>query len=134
MKNDANRNTNRRKRTYQRPAVTQWRGDFVRFFLLGLAAVFVICDAHISYQGFVELGLPDQLPLLFTAFVFVTQLAVGILHGLGEDFTNIRAGSDTEFMNTAWKWGLAFIYGVDIVSNAIHMDALSGLSYQSIVA
>ncbi|MEM8806841.1 MAG: hypothetical protein AAGF01_12510 [Cyanobacteria bacterium P01_G01_bin.38] len=104
-----------------RPSVVQWRADTVRLIVLGAALALIIYDAKVSYDGFQKLELGDtHAPLIFAAMIFVTQLGVGLLHALGEDFRDVKAGSDTGFLNSIWGWVLMIIYGVDVASNAVH--------------
>jgi hypothetical protein len=111
-----------------RPAVWQVRADFVQMAVLGTALALIVYDAWVSYQGFLKLGLGNHAPLAFAAVIFVTQLGVGLLHALGEPYTDITANSDTKFLNDIWLWVLVIIYGTDIASNAIEFGALGKLS------
>lgn len=110
-----------------RPAVTQWRLDTALLFVLGVAGSLVVYDAFVSFRGFQKLGLEGHGPFIFAGLIFVTQLGVGLLHALGEDFRDLKAGSYTQFLNNVWSWVLLIIYGTDIASNAFEFGLFSYL-------
>ena len=111
-----------------RPAVTQWRLDGSAAIVLGTATALVVYDAWVSYQGFQQLGLGDHAPAVFAGLIFTTQMGVGLLHAVGEDFRSIKAHSDTQIIDSAWSWVLVIIYGVDIASNAVEFGFISKLA------
>lgn len=105
------------KRT--KPAVAQWRIDFIKLLVLITAFALIVYDAFVSYQGFRRLDVGDHAPAIFCVLIFVTQLGVGVLHALGEEFTNVMADSGHGWGNTIWKIVLVILYSTDIMSNAI---------------
>ena len=111
-----------------KPNVTQWRLETTLIFVIGVAIALVIYDAFVSFLGFKKLGLEGHGPFIFAGLVFVTQLGVGLLHALGEDFRDVKGGSDTEFINNVWSWVLIIIYGTDIASNAFEFGLFDYLS------
>ena len=111
-----------------RPSVTQWRLDATLLFVLGVSIALVLYDSYVSYLGFVKLGLDGHGPFIFAGLIFVTQMGVGLLHALGEDFRDMKADSDTEFLNNAWSWVLMIIYGTDIASNAFEFGLFDYLA------
>ena len=113
---------------YHRPKVTQWRLDTTLLFVIGISIALVIYDAFVSYLGFQKLGLEGHGPFIFAGLIFVTQMGVGLLHALGEDFRDVKAGSDTEFINNVWSWILFIIYGTDIASNSFEFGLMDYIS------
>ena len=126
-RNNNNENHNHRRSRYHRPKVTQWRLDTTLSFVIGIAIALVLYDAYVSYMGFQKLGLEGHGPFIFAGLIFVTQMGVGLLHALGEDFRDVKAGSDTEFLNNVWAWVLFIIYGVDIASNSLEFGLMEYL-------
>lgn len=111
-----------------RPRVTQWRLDSTLFGVVAVAIALVIYDAYVSFLGFQGLGLEGHGPFIFAGLIFITQMGVGVLHAVGEDFRDVKAGSDTEFLNNIWSWILFIIYGTDIASNAFEFGLVEYLS------
>ena len=126
-RNNNNKNNYYRRSRYHRPKVTQWRLDTTLSFVIGIAISLVLYDAYVSYMGFQKLGLEGHGPFIFAGLIFVTQMGVGLLHALGEDFRDVKAGSDTEFLNNVWAWVLFIIYGVDIASNSLEFGLMEYL-------
>ena len=89
-------------KTSFRPQVSQWRLDTTMALVLATATGMVAYDSYVSYEGFKKLGLSGEAPLVLAGFVFVTQMGVGVLHALGQDFTDIKGGSSTSFLNDVW--------------------------------
>lgn len=126
-------NYNYQQRPNHKPQVTQWRLDATLLFVLGVSVALVVYDAFVSFLGFQKLGLDGHGPFIFAGLIFVTQMGVGLLHALGEDFRDVAAGSDTQFLNNAWSWVLIIIYGTDIASNAFEFGLFDYLE-QSLAA
>lgn len=110
-----------RKRARRRfkPAVAQWRLDLVRLIVLITAFSLIVYDAFVSYQGFKKLDVGEHAPLIFSVLIFSTQLAVGVLHALGDDFTDVMVDSGHGWGNSIWRVILILLYAVDIMSNAV---------------
>lgn len=115
-KNKSKAKRNRRK---FKPAVAQWRLDLVKLVVLCTAFALIVYDAWVSYQGFKRLDVGDHAPIVFCFLIFASQLAVGVLHALGDDFTDVMADSQTAWGNLVWKGVLVTLYLVDIMSNAV---------------
>ena len=121
----------KRKRNYRkqfRPTVAQWRLELIRLVVLLTAFVLIVYDAYVSYLGFLKLDIGDHAPIIFCVLIFVVQLGVGILHASGEDFSDVKGDSGTDWLNGAWVSVLWILYGVDIVSNAIEFGFFSRFS------
>lgn len=81
-----------------------------------------------SYLGFQKLGLEEHAPLIFASLVLITQLGVGLLHALGEDFVDLKGRNSQGFINGIWGWTLIAIYGFDIGSNALEFGVVEKFS------
>ena len=126
--------SNRTTRKYlpSRPSVSQWRVLLVCNMVLAAAISAVIYDAYVSYDGFVKMGLPGHAPFIFAGMIFVTQLGIGVLHGIGANFTKISADSGDTFLDDAWIQILVALYGIDLFSNGVSFGLLEG-GWQSFV-
>lgn len=109
-----------------KPAVSQWRVSTVSRLVLCAAFGLIAYDAYVSYQGFQKLQDNDHMSLIFAGFVFVTQLAIGVLHALGNSVSNMKSASTDDFLDDAWVSILRLIYGIDIMSNAVEFGILEG--------
>ena len=114
----SNNNKKRTTRKYK-PAISQWRLDFVRLTVLLTAFALIVYDAYVSYQGFHRLDVGRHAPIVFCVLIFSTQLAVGVLHALGDDFGDVMVDSGHDWGNTVWKTVLKILYAIDIMSNAV---------------
>ena len=121
-------NTNSRTRTKKvfKPAVSQWRVSSVSKLVLFSAFALIAYDAYVSYQGFNQLQDNTHMPIIFAIFVFVTQLAIGVLHALGHSVDKIKSASGDDLLDDAWSGTLRMVYGVDIMSNAAEFGILEG--------
>ena len=109
-----------------KPSVSQWRVSTVSRLVLCAAFGLIAYDAYVSYQGFQKLQNNDHMSLIFAGFVFVTQLAIGVLHALGNSVNNMKSASTDDFLDDAWVSILRLIYGIDIMSNAVEFGILEG--------
>lgn len=125
-------NKTTRKYLAARPSVSQWRVLLVCNMVLAAAISAVIYDAYVSYDGFVKMGLPGHAPFIFAGMIFVTQLGIGVLHGMGANFTKISADSGDTFLDDAWIQVLFALYGIDLFSNGVSFGLLEG-GWQSFI-
>lgn len=101
--------------------VSQKRVKLIQTGACIAAVLLTIYDAYVSYQGFKQLQLPNQAPIVLAALILTVQLASGAIQQLGMNPFKGVGGSG--FMDFMWTWVLASVYVIDVGSNAIAFGA-----------
>lgn len=119
-----------RKKNKQRfkPVVAQWRLELVRLLVLVAAFCLITYDAYVSFLGFQRVKVGEHAPIIFSILIFVVQLGVGILHALGDDFSDIVTARSESWENRMWVYFLVTIYALDILSNVIEFGFFTRFS------
>ena len=110
---------------------SQKRVELIKTAAIAAAVALTIYDAYVSYQGFRQLQLPNQAPLVLALLILVVQLASGAIQQLG--MNPFRGVGGSGFMDFMWIWVLASVYVIDVGSNAIAFGIGQYLSFWTII-
>jgi hypothetical protein len=110
---------------------SQKRVELIKTTAIAAAIALTVYDAYVSYQGFRQLQLPNQAPLVLALLILVVQLASGAIQQLG--MNPFRGVGGSGFMDFMWIWVLASVYVIDVGSNAIAFGAGQYLSFWGII-
>ncbi|NEQ46998.1 MAG: hypothetical protein F6K00_27040 [Leptolyngbya sp. SIOISBB] len=101
--------------------VSSKRIELIKTVAVIAAVCLTVYDAYVSYQGFRQLQLPNQAPIVLALLILIVQLASGAIQQLGMNpFRGIGGSGPMDFV---WIWVLASVYVIDVGSNAIAFGA-----------